>query len=61
MLSDKAGFSYKVTDYYSPAGERTVLWNDPALGIAWPFAAEEAIVSAKDQQGKRLKDAEVFL
>jgi dTDP-4-dehydrorhamnose 3,5-epimerase-like enzyme len=38
-----------------------VLWNDPALGIAWPFAAEEAIVSAKDQQGKFLKDAEVFL
>ncbi|MBV8437042.1 MAG: dTDP-4-dehydrorhamnose 3,5-epimerase [Silvibacterium sp.] len=60
VLSEKAGFCYKVTDYYSPAGERTVLWDDPALGIAWPVAAEEAIVSAKDQQGKLLKDAEVF-
>jgi dTDP-4-dehydrorhamnose 3,5-epimerase len=60
VLSDKAGFSYKVTDYYSPAGERTVLWNDAELEIAWPIAAEDAIVSAKDQQGARLKDAEVF-
>jgi dTDP-4-dehydrorhamnose 3,5-epimerase len=49
-----------VTDYYSPAGERTVLWNDPELGIAWPISPEDAIVSAKDQQGVRLKDAEVF-
>ena len=60
VLSEQAGFSYKVTDYYSPAGERTVLWNDPALGIEWPVPAEDAIVSAKDQQGKLLKDAEVF-
>jgi dTDP-4-dehydrorhamnose 3,5-epimerase len=60
VLSEKAGFSYKVTDYYSPAGERTVLWNDPELGITWPIAAEDAIVSAKDQQGARLQDAEVF-
>ena len=61
VLSEQAGFSYKVTDYYSPAGERTVLWSDPALGIAWPVAADEAIVSGKDQQGRLLKDAEVFL
>ena len=39
VLSEKAGFAYKVTDYYSPAGERTILWNDPELGIAWPIAA----------------------
>ncbi|HTA85603.1 MAG TPA: dTDP-4-dehydrorhamnose 3,5-epimerase [Silvibacterium sp.] len=60
VLSEKAGFSYKVTDYYSPAGERTILWNDPALGIAWPISEADAIVSAKDQQGKVLKDAEIF-
>ena len=60
VLSEKAGFSYKVTDYYSPAGERTILWNDPALGIAWPISEADAIVSAKDQQGKLLKDAEIF-
>jgi dTDP-4-dehydrorhamnose 3,5-epimerase len=60
VLSERAGFSYKVTDYYSPAGERTVLWNDPELGISWPISAEDAIVSEKDRQGKRLKDAEFF-
>jgi dTDP-4-dehydrorhamnose 3,5-epimerase len=59
-LSDVAGFAYKVTDYYSPAGERTILWNDPELGIEWPIAAVDAIVSEKDAKGKLLRDAEVF-
>ena len=39
---------YKVTDYYSPAHDKGVLWNDPALGIDWPVAAGEAILSDKD-------------
>ena len=60
VLSESAGFAYKVTDYYSPAGERTVLWNDPALAIAWPIAPADAIVSGKDQQGAPLATAEVF-
>jgi dTDP-4-dehydrorhamnose 3,5-epimerase len=60
VLSEKAGFAYKVTDYYSPAGERTILWNDPDLGIAWPLSAEDAVVSEKDCQGSRFQDAEVF-
>jgi dTDP-4-dehydrorhamnose 3,5-epimerase len=60
VLSDVAGFAYKVTDYYSPAGERTILWNDPELGIRWPIAASDAIVSEKDATGKLLRDAEVF-
>ena len=60
VLSDVAGFAYKVTDYYSPAGERTILWNDPELGIEWPIAAGDAIVSEKDAKGKLLRDAEVF-
>jgi dTDP-4-dehydrorhamnose 3,5-epimerase len=60
VLSEKAGFAYKVTDYYSPAGERTILWNDAKLGIAWPIAEAEAIVSEKDRQGRTLDDAEVF-
>jgi len=59
-LSEVAGFAYKVTDYYSPAGERTVLWNDPELGIEWPVSAAEAIVSEKDQQGRPLREAELF-
>jgi dTDP-4-dehydrorhamnose 3,5-epimerase len=60
VLSEKAGFAYKVTDYYSPAGERTILWNDPDLGIAWPVSAEDAVVSEKDRQGSRFHDAETF-
>ena len=60
VLSEKAGFAYKVTDYYSPAGERTILWNDAKLGIAWPIAEAEAIVSEKDRQGRTLDEAEVF-
>jgi dTDP-4-dehydrorhamnose 3,5-epimerase len=60
VLSDVAGFAYKVTDYYSSAGERTILWNDPELGIEWPIAAGDAIVSERDAKGKLLRDAEVF-
>jgi dTDP-4-dehydrorhamnose 3,5-epimerase len=61
VLSEGAGFAYKVTDYYSPAGERTILWNDSDLGICWPIAEEDAIVSAKDKKGARLREAEVFI
>jgi dTDP-4-dehydrorhamnose 3,5-epimerase len=60
VLSDEAGFAYKVTDYYAPGGERTILWNDADIAIKWPVRAEDAIISGKDQKGARLKDAEVF-
>jgi dTDP-4-dehydrorhamnose 3,5-epimerase len=60
VLSEKAGFCYKVTDFYSAAGERTILWNDPELAIAWPVAAGVVVVSEKDANGKLLPDAEVF-
>jgi dTDP-4-dehydrorhamnose 3,5-epimerase len=59
-LSDVVGFSYKVTDYYHPAGERTILWNDPDLAIPWPIDAAAAVVSGKDRQGVALRDAELF-
>jgi dTDP-4-dehydrorhamnose 3,5-epimerase len=59
-LSDVVGFAYKVTDYYCPAGERTILWNDPDLAIPWPVSPECVIVSGKDLQGARLRQAEVF-
>jgi dTDP-4-dehydrorhamnose 3,5-epimerase len=59
-LSDMAGFAYKTTDYYHPAGERTIVWNDPEIGIEWPVDAAEVIVSAKDAAGKVLREAEVF-
>ncbi|MBA5866679.1 MAG: dTDP-4-dehydrorhamnose 3,5-epimerase [Nitrospira sp. CR1.3] len=47
VISETAAFMYKCTDYYSPEDERGVLWNDPALGIAWPVS--QPILSAKDQ------------
>ena len=59
-LTETVALCYKVTDYYSPKAERTVLWNDPALGIDWKVSADEAIVSAKDQVGVPLAQAEVF-
>jgi dTDP-4-dehydrorhamnose 3,5-epimerase len=60
VLSAVAGFAYKVTDYYSSAGERTILWNDPDLGVDWPVTEADAIVSEKDRKGARLRDAELF-
>jgi len=59
-LTDQVGFAYKVTDYYSPAGERTIVWNDVDIAIAWPVDAEKVIVSAKDHAGAALRDAEMF-
>jgi dTDP-4-dehydrorhamnose 3,5-epimerase len=60
-LSEAAGFAYKVTQYYSPADERTLLWNDADIAIPWPVSQQEAIVSEKDQQGSTLHQAELFL
>lgn len=59
VLSDSADFLYKTTDYYAPEHERSVLWNDPAIGIDWPLPGEP-LLSGKDQAGVLLKDAEVF-
>jgi dTDP-4-dehydrorhamnose 3,5-epimerase len=59
VLSESADFLYKATDYYAPASERTILWNDPDLGIEWPLA-DEPILSAKDAAGKAFREAEVF-
>jgi dTDP-4-dehydrorhamnose 3,5-epimerase len=47
---------YKVTSYYSAANDLGVAWDDPALGIAWPVAADEAILSNKDRAHPLLKD-----
>jgi dTDP-4-dehydrorhamnose 3,5-epimerase len=60
VLSEIAGLAYKVTDYYSPSGERTICWNDPRLAISWPIPQAQAIVSQKDQLGSSFDEAEVF-
>lgn len=59
VLSEMAEFLYKTTDYYAPEHERTLLWNDPALGIAWPLAGEP-LLKPRDAAGARLADAETF-
>ena len=55
-LSQRAVFSYKCTDYYTPAAERTLLWNDPDVGVDWPVA--DPILSDKDRAGLRLAETE---
>lgn len=59
-LTEQAGFAYKVTDYYSPAGERTILWSDKKIGIDWPIESADAIISDKDRAGVPLRDAPVY-
>lgn len=58
-LSEGVDFLYKTTEFYSPADERTILWNDSDLGIQWPVT-DQPVLSAKDLQGKRFRDAECF-
>jgi dTDP-4-dehydrorhamnose 3,5-epimerase len=61
VLSDSADFEYRCTDYYAPEHERTILWNDPDLGIDWPLQdGQEPLMSEKDLAGVALKDAEVY-
>ena len=59
VLSDSADFLYKTTDYYAPEFECSLIWNDSTVGIEWPLNTQP-IISAKDAQGKKLADAEVF-
>lgn len=60
VTSNSADFLYKTTDYYAPAYERCVAWNDPAIGIEWPDIGIAPLLSAKDAAGLALGDAEVF-
>lgn len=59
VTSDSAEFLYKTTDYYSPAHDRTLLWNDPQLAIPWPLSGEP-LLAAKDKTGTPLAQAETF-
>jgi dTDP-4-dehydrorhamnose 3,5-epimerase len=58
-LTEFAEVSYKVTELYAPQHERSLLWNDPALGIPWPLEGDP-ILSAKDRQGVALAAAETY-
>jgi dTDP-4-dehydrorhamnose 3,5-epimerase len=59
VTSESAEFLYKTTDYWAPEFERSILWNDPAIGIQWPLTAEP-LLSGKDKLGTPLAQAEVF-
>jgi len=58
VVSDEAEFSYKVTSKYAPHLERSILWNDPEIGIKWPNLETEFILSEKDKMGASFKSAE---
>ena len=60
VLGEGAELMYKTTDYYSPAHDRCLIWNDPDIGIAWPIGEGLPVLSAKDVNGKTLRDADLF-
>jgi len=59
VLSESAEFLYKTTDYYAPEHERTLLWNDPALGIAWPLEGAP-MLKPRDAAGAPLAEVEAY-
>ena len=59
VVSERAQFLYKTTDYYAPRHERTLLWNDPAIGIDWPLAGAP-LLKANDAAGRPLAEADTF-
>jgi len=59
VVSETAEFVYKTTDYWAPDYERTIIWNDPDLAIAWPLVGDP-VLAPKDAAGKRLRDADVY-
>lgn len=59
VLSETADFLYKTTDYYAPAHERSILWNDEGLGIEWPSVEGNPALSVKDVHGQRFQDAQL--
>jgi dTDP-4-dehydrorhamnose 3,5-epimerase len=60
VLSDYAEFLYKTTDYYVPSAERCISWDDPTLAIDWQLNDASPQLSTKDQNGKRLQEADLF-
>ncbi|MEX3841110.1 dTDP-4-dehydrorhamnose 3,5-epimerase [Paraburkholderia sp. BR10882] len=59
VLSESAQFLYKTTDYWYPEHERSIIWNDADIGIAWPIEGEP-LLAAKDAAGVRLAEAELY-
>jgi dTDP-4-dehydrorhamnose 3,5-epimerase len=60
VLSEQADVLYKASDYYAPEHERSLLWNDPALGIDWPLDGALPVMTDKDRRGQPLTAAETY-
>ena len=61
VTSEWADLLYKTTDYYAPEWERSIRWDDPDLGIEWPLVGGQyPLLSARDAQGKPLREAEIY-
>jgi dTDP-4-dehydrorhamnose 3,5-epimerase len=60
VLSEVAEVLYKTTDYYAPEHERSLLWNDPSVGVAWPLEGMTPVLSKKDTDGFPLNECELF-
>ncbi|HEX7605617.1 MAG TPA: dTDP-4-dehydrorhamnose 3,5-epimerase family protein, partial [Usitatibacter sp.] len=60
VLSESADFLYKTTDYYAPEHDRTLLWNDPAVGVEWPLEGTAPVLKPRDAAGTPLAQAETF-
>ncbi|MGI6446380.1 MAG: dTDP-4-dehydrorhamnose 3,5-epimerase [Candidatus Ozemobacteraceae bacterium] len=60
VMSEIAEFQYKCTDFYNPAAEKTIMWNDSDIGIEWPLNSEQPLLSEKDKKGVPFCDAKVF-
>jgi len=60
VMSDTAEITYKCTDYYAAEYERSMLWNDPEIGIDWPLLDTDVLISDKDSQGLPLVDCELL-
>ncbi len=60
VLSETADVAYKTTDFYAPAHERVLLWNDPSLKIQWPTEGITPQLNARDAAGKPLAETETF-
>ncbi|MBR5036953.1 MAG: dTDP-4-dehydrorhamnose 3,5-epimerase family protein, partial [Prevotella sp.] len=60
VLSDEAVFTYKVDNVYAPQAEAAIRWDDEQIGIQWPIAAEQLLLSEKDRNAKPFGEAEYF-
>ena len=60
VLSDEAVFTYKVDNVYAPQAEASIRWDDEQIGIQWPIAAEQLLLSEKDRNAKPFGEAEYF-